>query len=132
MGIYPETITNMPPEQLKFNGEYGFPFIATADELEAGTIITRGGLIGFSNRVLQVGDEATAELRGTLTLKKAAATAFIEGDPAFWNPATKLVESVAANGLYALGMVKITPSVDSETVEVILDYADKRIVITPP
>jgi predicted RecA/RadA family phage recombinase len=124
MGYYSERIVNDPPKQQKFNGEYAFSFTATADETEAGTVIVRGSMVGFSNRNVPVGEQGTAELAGTITLSKAAATAFVQGDPVAWDGSAKLC-IVPDTGAIMIGVCKITPSADSETVEVIMGYTPR-------
>ena len=113
-------ITTRPaPDQRKFNGEYGFPFVATADEFNAGSVIVRGNLIGVSHRNVEEGEYGTAELQGTVTVKKASATVFTQGAAVFWHVANKLAVTAAGAGIARLGICKIAPSTDSETVEVL-------------
>lgn len=116
--MYHETQINGPPDNRKFNGDYAFPFVAAAGEIDAGSIIVRGGLIGMSQRLTPVGATGTAELHGTNTVKKAAATAFASGADVFWDPETGLA---VTSGTVRLGLCKITPSEGAESVEVLLN-----------
>jgi predicted RecA/RadA family phage recombinase len=122
MAYYSETKVGLPPKQLKFNGEYAFGFVATSDETEAGTVIVRGNMVGFSNRNTDEGKLGTAELAGTITLTKAAATVFTQGEAVFWLNG-KVVKETA--GAIPLGVVKFEPSINSETVEVIIGYVPR-------
>jgi len=111
--------TNPAPDQRKFNGDYGFSFVATSDEFDAGSVIVRGNLIGVSHRNVEEGQHGTAELQGTVTIKKAAATEFEQGDIVFWHKAEKLAVKATGAGIFRLGICKLTPSENSETVEVL-------------
>ena len=117
--MYNPINTTPAPAQRKFNGEYGFPFVAVAGEEDAGTVIIRGKLIGISHRNTEVGQYGTAELQGTVTVKKAAATVFAQGADVFWHVANKLAVTASGAGIVRLGICKIEPSANSETVEVI-------------
>ena len=117
--MYNEIETNGPPSQRKFNGDYGFPFVATADETEAGTVIVRGKLVGISHRNVEAGQYGTAELHGTVTVNKAAAIEFEQGDIVYWDVADKLAVAVAGDGIVRLGICKLEPSENAETVEVL-------------
>jgi len=124
--MYNEITTNGPPTQQKFNGDYGFPFVAAADETEAGSVIVRGKLIGFSNRNVDVGQYGTAELQGTVTVRKAAATEFGQGDIVYWNASTKLA---VTTGTVMLGICKLEPSTNAETVEVLINAVSNAPVV---
>jgi len=115
---FPESI-NDAPDQRKFNGDYGFPFVATADEVDAGTVIIRGNLIGVCHRNVEEGQYGTAELQGTVTVMKAPATVIEQGDMVYWHVANKLAVAAAGAGIVRLGICKLTPSDNSETVEVL-------------
>jgi len=117
--MYRSIETSPAPSQRKFNGDYGFPFITAAGEEDAGSVIIRKNLIGVSHRNSEVGDHCTAELQGTVTVMKAPATEFEVGDIAYWHIANKLAVTVPGDGIIRLGLCKITPSEDSETVEVL-------------
>ena len=117
--MYREMETSPAPTQRKFNGDYGFPFVAEAGEEKAGTVIVRGRLVGVSHRNCEVGQHATAELQGTVTVMKAPATVFAVGEIVYWHVANKLAVTAAGAGIVRLGICKITPSEDSETVEVL-------------
>ena len=116
--MYNEQKVNGPPVNRKFNGDYGFSFDAAEGETEAGSIIIRGGLIGVSQRNVELGETGTAELHDTNTVQKAAATEFEQGDDVFWNASTGLA---VTSGTVRLGICKITPSEDAESVEVLLN-----------
>jgi predicted RecA/RadA family phage recombinase len=122
MAYYSETSHFPPPSQRKFNGDYGFPFKAAAGETEAGTLILRGGLVGFSNRPVELGEQGTAELQGTITLSKASGTTFLQGDPVAYNFNSGLCVVSTTVGAYPIGVCKIEPSADAVTVEVLLNY----------
>jgi len=107
------------PSQRKFNGDYGFPFVATADEVNAGTVIVRGKLIGVSHRNVEEGQYGTAELNGTVTINKAAATVFNQGDIVYWHIDNKLAVIAAGTGIVKLGICKFAPSTNATTVEVL-------------
>ena len=65
--MYNPITTRPAPDQRKFNGDYGFPFIATAAEFDAGSVIVRGTLVGVSHRNTPEGEHGTAEFcTGTL------------------------------------------------------------------
>ena len=115
---FPESI-NDAPTQRKFNGDYGFPFIANSDEIDAGTVIVRNKLIGVSHRNTEEGAYGTAELLGTVTIMKATTTEFEQGDIVYWHIANKLAVAASGAGIVKLGICKLTPSDDSETVEVL-------------
>ena len=117
--MYNEIVTNPAPDQRKFNGDYGFPFVAAADEVDAGSVIVRKNLIGVSHRNVEEGQHGTAELQGTVTIKKAAATEFEQGDIVFWDKAAKLAVKATGTGIVRLGVCKLTPSENAETVEVL-------------
>jgi len=117
--MYNEITTSGPPTQRKFNGDYGFPFVAAAGETEAGSIIVRGKLIGFSHRNVELGKFGTAELQGTVTVSKAAATVFTQGADVFWNTTSKLAVTASGQGIVRLGICKMAPSTNAETVEVL-------------
>ena len=119
--MYNPIQSSPPPAQRKFNGDYGFSFVATADEVHAGTVIVRGKLIGVSHRNTEEGNYGTAELQGTVTVMKDVATEFEQGDVVYWNLANKLAVATSGTGVYQLGICKITPSEDSETVEVLIN-----------
>ena len=114
--MYNPIVTSPAPDQRKFNGDYGFPFVAVAGEEDAGSVIVRGKLIGVSHRNAKVGDYFTAELQGTVRVKKAAATEFELGDIVYWDTTAKLA---VKTGTLKLGICKITPSANSNTVEVL-------------
>ena len=79
MAFNEETIIGSPTQR-KYNGEYAFPFVvADASKTEAGSIIIRGALIGMSQRNVDIDHEGTAELQGTMTVAKAAATDIKQG-----------------------------------------------------
>ena len=115
---FPEQI-NDAPSQRKFNGDYGFPFVATADEVDAGSVIIRGNLIGVSHRNTDVGAYGTAELHGTVTVNKALNTAFAQGAIVYWHVADKLAVAAAGNGIVKLGICKLSPGNNAETVDVL-------------
>lgn len=117
---YNEEVVNGTSPQRKFNGDYGFSFVATVDETEAGTLIIRGGLIGFSNRPIPQGQTGTAELHGTVTLSKAASDVFTQGDVVYWDDAAKKATPTATSNT-KIGLCKIEPSANAETVEVLLN-----------
>ena len=115
-------ITTRPaPDQRKFNGEYGFPFVATADEFDAGSIIVRKNLVGVSQRNVEEGEYGTAELQGTNTVMKDAATEFEQGDIVYWDTAAKLAVTATGTGVVRLGICKLAPSENAETVEVLIN-----------
>ena len=114
--MYNPIETSPAPSQRKFNGDYGFPYVTEAGEEDAGSVIIRGKLIGVSHRNSEVGDQCTAELQGTVTVMKAPATEFEVGDLVYWDAVNKLA---VTTGTIKLGICKITPSADSETVEVL-------------
>jgi len=119
MAFNEETIYG-PPTQRKYNGEYAFPFIAAdASETEAGSIIIRGSLIGMSQRNVDVDCEGVAELQGTMTVAKATTTDIKQGDVVFWDPVTHLAD---LTGDIRLGVCKMNPGEDAETVEVLINY----------
>jgi predicted RecA/RadA family phage recombinase len=126
--MYNEIQTNGAPTQRKFNGDYGFPFIATADEVDAGSVIVRGKLIGFSHRNVEVGQPGTAELKGTVTINKAAATVFAQGDLVYWDAAAKLATT---SGSVQLGLCKFAPSESATTVEVLTNVVSNGAAATP-
>ena len=117
--MYNPIETSPAPSQRKFNGDYGFPYVTEAGEEDAGSVIVRNNLIGISHRNSEVGDHCTAELQGTVTVMKAAVTEFEVGDIVYWDTTTKLAVDAAGTGIVKLGICKITPSTDSETVEVL-------------
>ena len=118
--MYNPINTSPAPEQRKFNGDYGFPFIAqNANEVDAGSVIIRGNLIGVSHRNTEINAHGTAELQGTVTVRKAAATVFNQGANVFWHIANRLAVTAAGAGIVRLGICKIAPSEGSTTVEVI-------------
>ena len=117
--MYNSIETSPPPSQRKFNGDYGFPFITKEGEEDAGSVIVRKSLIGVVHRNSEIGDHCTAELQGTVTVMKDAATEFEVGDIVYWHIADKLAVNTAGTGIVRLGICKITPSTDSETVEVL-------------
>jgi len=117
--MYKPINTDPAPTQRKFNGDFAFPFVAVAGEEKAGTVIIRGKLIGVSHRNTEVGQYGTAELQGTVTVKKAATTVFAQGVDVFWHIANKLAVTASGAGIVRLGICKIAPSTNSETVEVI-------------
>jgi len=127
--MYNEIVTNGPPTQQKFNGDYGFPFVAAAGETEAGSVIVRGKLIGFSNRNVEAGQYGTAELKGTVTVSKATATVFAQGDLVYWNNTTKLA---VTTGTVILGICKLAPSTNSETVEVLINAVSNIDAVAAP
>jgi predicted RecA/RadA family phage recombinase len=116
---YNDIQTSDAPSQRKFNGDYGFPFVATADEVNAGTVIIRGKLIGVSHRNVEAGQYGTAELQGTVTINKDAATEFDQGDIVYWDVAEKLAVSAAGTGIVKLGICKLAPSANALTVDVL-------------
>jgi len=117
--MYNPIETSPAPSQRKFNGDYGFSFITEAGEEDAGSVIVRDKLVGVSHRNSEVGDHCTAELQGTVTVMKAPATEFEVGNLVYWHIANKLAVKAAGAGIVRLGICKITPSADSETVEVL-------------
>lgn len=116
--MYNEIQESPAPTQRKFNGDYGFPFVAVAGEVDAGSVIVRGKLIGVSHRNVEVGDTGTAELKGTVTINKDSATVFAQGDTVYWDNTAKLAVSLAT-GAVKLGLCKLAPSADVTTVEVL-------------
>ena len=118
MAFNAETIVG-PPTQRKYNGEYAFPFTAIdASETEAGSIIIRKNLIGMSQRNVDIGNESTAELQGTMTVAKAVATEFDQGDVVFWDKTNRLA---VKTGTLRLGICKMEHGEDAETVEVLIN-----------
>ena len=128
--MYNEIQTSPAPSQRKFNGDYGFSFNATAGEVDAGSVIVRKNLVGVSHRNTEIGDYGVAELQGTVTVNKAAATVFDQGDDVFWNTTTKLAVKVGGAGTVRLGICKLTPSTNSETVEVLTNAIANAVSTT--
>ena len=120
MTYFAEQVSDAP-SQRKFNGDYGFPFVATTDEVNAGTVIVRGNLIGFSNRNVEAGQYGTAELQGTITVMKASATVFTQGATVYWHIANQLAVTAAGSGIVKLGICKFAPSTNATTVEVLIN-----------
>ena len=118
--MYNQIKTMPAPDQRKYNGDYAFPFVAeNADEVDAGSVIVRGNLIGVSHRNTEIGAHGFAELQGTVTVRKAANTVIEQGANVFWHRANKLAVTAPGAGIVRLGICKITPSTGSTTVEVI-------------
>jgi predicted RecA/RadA family phage recombinase len=119
--MYNAIQTSDAPSQRKYNGDYGFPFVATTAEVDAGSVIVRDKLIGVSHRNVEAGQHGTAELQGTVTINKLAATVFTQGAVVYWHIADKLAVTAAGAGIVKLGICKFAPSTNATTVEVLIN-----------
>ena len=83
----------------------------------SGAVVVIGDTVGIAVTAIAAGKTGAVEIEGVFTLPKAANTALVQGEHAFWNTDTKLVVAAAGTDIVPLGRVYNKPG-NAATVQV--------------
>ncbi len=115
---FQEEYNGPPPANRTFNGGDWFSFIAKTGETEAGALIIRNNLVGFSDGATAIGKSGNAHRFGSMSVKKAAAaTAFEQGELVFYKDGAI---RATASGAVFIGYCHFDSAAGNPEVEVIL------------